>query len=127
MKAPAILVALALLSVIAFSGVSVEDSAPVFTLYSANILDTVNINAQIPVVFQFGAITVPRQLWFVELNGIAYKQLTYLYPLYKTWTVQSCAYIVYGPSRIYAFELVGGDKQVVKLFSSVQNNEEATG
>jgi hypothetical protein len=34
---------------------------------------------------------------------------------------------VYGPSRIYAFELVSGDKQVVRLFSSVQNNEEATG
>ena len=127
MKAPAILVALALLSAIAFSGVIVGNSAPVLTLSSENFVNAVNINTRIPVVFQFGTITVPRQLWFVGLHGIAYKQLTYLYPLYSTWTVNSCTYTVYGPSRIYAFELVGGDKQAVKLFSSVQNNEEATG
>ncbi len=127
MKAPAILLALALFSAIAFSGVIVGNSAPFLNLSSANIVNTANINTQIPVVFQFGTITVPRQLWFVGLHGIAYKQLTYLYPIYNTWTVQSCAYTVYGPSRIYAFELVGDDKKVVRLFSSVQNNEEATG
>jgi hypothetical protein len=127
MKASAILLAVALLSAIAFSGVIVGNSAPVPTLTSANLVNAVNINTRNPVVFQFGTITVPRQLWFVGLHGVAYKQLTRLYPLYKSWSVHSCAYTVYGPSRIYSFELVGADGKPIRLFSSVQNNEEATG
>ncbi len=127
MKGAAIILALALLSAIAYSGVIVGESAPVLIASNANIVNAVNINTRNPVVFQFGTITVPKQLWFVGLHGIAYRQLTYLYPLYKTWTVSSCAYTVYGPSRIYSYELVGSDAKVVRLFSSVQNNEEATG
>ena len=127
MKGAAIILALALLSAIAYSGVIVSNSQPVLTVSSANIVNAVNVNTRNPVVFQFGTITVPRQLWFVGLHGIAYKQLTYLYPAYRTHTVHSCAYTVYGPSRIYSFELLNGSGQVIRLFSSVQNNEEATG
>ena len=127
MKGAAIILALALLSAIAYSGVIVGNSAPVLTISSANIVNAVNINTQIPVVFQFGTITVPKQLWFVGLHGVAYKQLINLYPSYRSWTVQSCGYTVYGPSRIYAYEVVGGAGNPVKVFSSVQNNEEATG
>jgi hypothetical protein len=127
MKGAAIFLALALLSTIAYSGIIVGNSAPVLTVSSANIVNAANIQTRIPVVFQFGTITVPRQLWFVGLHGVAYKQLTYLYPSYRTHTVQSCGYTVYGPSRIYAFELASGAGQVVRVFSSIQNNEEATG
>jgi len=127
MKGAAIILALALLSAIAFSGVIVSNSAPLLTVSAVNSANIVNTQPQIPVVFQFGTITVPRQLWFVGLHGLAYKQLTYLYPTYKTHTVHSCAYTVYGPSRIYSFELASIVGQTIKVFSSVQNNEEATG
>ena len=123
MKRASIILALALLSAIAYSGVIVGNSAPVLAVPSANFVNTVNLQNQIPVVFQFGTITVPRQLWFFGLNGIAYKQVTYLYPAYKSHTVQSCAYTVYGPSRIYSFDLSNGAGQLIKVFSSVQNNE----
>jgi len=123
MKGAAIILALALISTIAYSGVIVSNSAPTLTLSTGNTANLVNTQTQIPVVFQFGTITVPRQLWFVGLHGLAYKQVTYLYPTYKTYTVQSCAYTVYGPSRIYAFDLLEGAGQSIKVFSSVQNNE----
>lgn len=70
---------------------------------------------------------VPKQLWFVGLHGVAYKQVTYLYPSYKNWNVKACSYTVYGPSRIYAFDLWGPTSETLRVFSSVQNNEEASG
>lgn len=49
-----------------------------------------------------------------------------LYPAYKAYPIQSCTYTVYGPSRIYLYELKGL-AGTVKVISSVQNNEEETG
>lgn len=119
MKGTTILLALALISVIAYSGVIVESQRPVVTLQSTQNVQTVN---KVPVVFQFGTITVPKQLWFTGLHGLAYKQVTYLYPAYQTFTVRTCSYTVYGPTRIYSYELWGGSGPSVKVFSSVQNN-----
>jgi hypothetical protein len=53
--------------------------------------------------------------------------MTYLYPTYRTYPIRACSYTVYGPSRIYLFELVSHTGSTVKVVSSVQNNEEATG
>ncbi len=119
MRATNILLALALISFIAYSGVIVDAPRPVVTLQSTKSVVTTTAT---PVVFQFGTITVPKQLWFTGLHGLAYKQLTYLYPSYKTLSVRTCSYTVYGPTRIYAFELWGGSGQPIKVFSSVQNN-----
>ncbi len=127
MKSATTLLVLALIITIAYSGVIVSNSAPTVTVQSSKIADQTTSTTQTPIVFQFGTITVPRQLWFVGLHGLAYKQLTYLYPSYKSHTIRSCAYTVYGPSRIYAFELLNAGGQPIKVFSSVQNNEEATG
>ena len=120
MRATTILLTLALISVIAYSGVIVDGPRLVSTLQSSQKVQTSNA---VPLVFQYGTITVPKQLWFTGLHGLAYKQLTYLYPSYKTMTVRTCSYTVYGPSRIYAFELWGGSGKSIKVFSSVQNNE----
>lgn len=56
------------------------------------------------------------------MNGVAYKQLISLYPVYKTYTINRCDYTVYGPSRIYVYVL-SNSNTTVKLVSAVQNSE----
>lgn len=124
MRGATILLIVALISFIAYSGVIVDSTTPLITLQPTQRIET---STTVPIVFQYGTITVPKQLWFIGLHGLAYKQITYLYPLYKNLTVKGCSYTVYGPSRIYAFDLFGGSGQLIKVYSSVQNNEEVTG
>ncbi len=73
-------------------------------------------------MFKFGKISVPKQFWFLGLHGFAYKQMTNLYPKYINFSVNSCAYTIYGPSRIYTFELKDNKGLIIKVLSSVQNN-----
>lgn len=108
MKATAIFIALALISTLAYSGVIVNQNVPTVTVGSTVSAFKADLTWQNPVVLQYGTITVPKQLWFTGLHGLAYKQLTFLYPQYVTYTVRTCQYTIYGPSRIYLFELLNG-------------------
>jgi hypothetical protein len=75
-----------------------------------------------PDVFKFGVISVPKRLCTEGLNGLAYKQLSILYPKYSSYSISSCSYTVYGPSRIYTFSLLDEKNTLIKVLSSVQNN-----